>query len=205
MANLRDVYTKPEVFIIESLKLDDEQKDRWEGKFLSHILNLYEKSVIYYYIRTKREFEPILNCFQSYNYQFLHISCHGSSDALFTTLDSIPFPEFVRIIGPYLTNHRLFISACEAVNDNLASELFPHSECESLIGSAISISFPDAAITWAAFYHLVFQQDLTGMERFVILPALQQVVNAFKVPIRYYVRDFESDNQFKVQEIKPEE
>jgi len=53
--------TVPEVFIIESLKFDDEANDRYEGKIISNILHLNEKNSKYYYIRTKRELEERLN------------------------------------------------------------------------------------------------------------------------------------------------
>src|SRR5438445_3898064 len=45
--------TTPDVFIIESLRLDDEEKQHSEGSFISHILRLAERQVRYYYIRTR--------------------------------------------------------------------------------------------------------------------------------------------------------
>ena len=44
--------SKSSVFIIESLTFEDENKERFEGKFLSHILKLSGIETKYYYIRT---------------------------------------------------------------------------------------------------------------------------------------------------------
>ncbi len=48
--------SKPEGFIIESLKISDEKNKWFEGKILADMLNLSDKKCIYYYIRTKKEF-----------------------------------------------------------------------------------------------------------------------------------------------------
>lgn len=41
--------TKPEVFIIESLRFDDERQDRFEGQIIKKILALSGKNCEYYY------------------------------------------------------------------------------------------------------------------------------------------------------------
>jgi hypothetical protein len=46
--------TSPNVFIIESLKFDDERDDTFEGRLLSEILHLGGKTSEYFYIRTRR-------------------------------------------------------------------------------------------------------------------------------------------------------
>ena len=52
--------TKPEVFIIESLQLEDEKENLYEGQIISQILHLSGRETQYYYIRTRRELEEIL-------------------------------------------------------------------------------------------------------------------------------------------------
>ncbi len=47
--------TIPQVFIIESLTLKDEEEERFEGRILKQILRLSGKESAYYYIRTRRE------------------------------------------------------------------------------------------------------------------------------------------------------
>ena len=47
--------TVPEVFIVESLGLADERKDRREGEVLAAVLRMCGKNPLYYYIRTQAE------------------------------------------------------------------------------------------------------------------------------------------------------
>jgi hypothetical protein len=115
--------TKADVFIIESLEFDDEKDERFEGKFLSQILHLGGKKPRYYYIRTKKELQKVLELFEQSAYRYLHLSCHGSETSIFTTLDCISFREFGQLVRPYLRKKRLFISACSAVNSQLARNI----------------------------------------------------------------------------------
>ena len=85
--------TKPEVFIVESLRFKDEDKDKFEGKMISHILNLHGKKSRYYYIRTKKELESVIRKFGSSQYRYLHLSCHGNESTMATTLDHVSFKE----------------------------------------------------------------------------------------------------------------
>ncbi|MCK5260544.1 MAG: hypothetical protein KAJ44_00010 [Thermoplasmatales archaeon] len=180
--------TSPNVFIIESLFFDDEENDRYEGKFLSHILNLdrEKKASIYYYIRTKKELEKILNKFDLSNYRYLHISCHGNDKNLYTTLDRISYEEFGKIIKPHLNKRRLFLSACESVNISMAKVIIPDTECYSLIGFGKAIEFADAAVMWASFYHLMFKKDSKAMKREYILPILKKIKKTYDISMRFF-------------------
>lgn len=189
---------KANVFIIESLKLQDEKGERFEGRFLSQILHLGGKDTLYYYIRTKRELERILRMFAKSNYRYLHLSCHGSTTSLLTTLDEITFEELGQICQPYLDNKRLFVSACEAVNGKLAAELFSNSGCISIIGPNKDIFFDDAAIAWATFYHMVFKENPRRMTERVILRALKIIKDAYGVKMRYYAKDDKSTSGFSL-------
>jgi hypothetical protein len=171
---------------VESLDFDDEKNGRLEGKFLSKILHLGRKESIYYYIRTKKELEEVLEKFKESEYRYLHLSCHWNETAIFTTLDQISFSELNRITKPYLRNRRLFISACCAVNDEIARTLIPSSKCLSIIDPAENIAFNDAAIIWASFYHLVFKENTKKMKRTNILSNLKKVAKTFDVSLNYY-------------------
>ena len=85
--------TKASVFIIESLTFEDEKNERFEGKFLSHILKLGGIETKYFYIRTKKEFKEVLNNFYDSKFRYLHISCHGDRKSLSLTLDDISHRE----------------------------------------------------------------------------------------------------------------
>ena len=115
--------TKSGVFIIESLDFKDEKDDSYEGKILSRILSLSNVPTEYFYIRTMRELKKIIRIFSNSNLRYLHISCHGSASALYTTLDKISFKEVASILNPHIDNKRLFLSACSSVNENLADQI----------------------------------------------------------------------------------
>src|SRR5436309_4172483 len=94
--------SQPEIFIIESLNFDDERAERFEGRIISKILALGGKQCEYFYIRTRKEFKAILEQYASSHYRYLHLSCHGNADSMYTTLDPIPFSELAGLIRPYL-------------------------------------------------------------------------------------------------------
>ena len=68
--------TEASVFIIESLEFEQEDADKFEGKFLSQILNLLDVDYIYYYIRTKAELKEVLKKFGNSKFRYLHFSFH---------------------------------------------------------------------------------------------------------------------------------
>ena len=178
--------TKADVFIIESLEFADEVDNTLEGKFLSHILHLGGKKPKYYYIRTEKELKEVLKIFRQSAYRYLHLSCHGSEKSIFTTLDSISFRKLGQLIRPYLRRKRLFISACSAVNSQLARNIIPSSGCISIIGPVTKVGFPDAAIVYASFYHLMFKKRASKMTRSDVMSVLQRVADTFGISLNYF-------------------
>lgn len=195
--------TIPEVFIIESLKLEDEEKDRYEGKIISNILELNGKNSKYYYIRTRREFEEIVDIFYKSEYRYLHLSCHGNDAEMATSLDLIPFKDLGRMLHPCLKDRRLFISACEMVNTKLAKNIIPQSGCYSIIGPSKEVAFSDAAILWASFYHLMFNHNYDGMKREELLKYCKRISDLYRVPLNYYGISQSNKRGFRVNKIKP--
>lgn len=168
------------LYIVESLRFDDEA-DRCEGRILRDILRLSDHTAHYMYIRTKRELEEALNRFQRANSRYLHLSSHGDQGGVQLTLDSIKFADFGRIIRPFLRNRRLFVSACEVVNDRLAKAVLPGSGCYSLIGPSYSMNMDDAVLVWASFYHLMFRDtEINEMKGGRMRWALRRIRDAFK-------------------------
>ena len=176
----------PNVFIIESLGFKDENSERFEGRFLSQILLLAGKKSQYYYIRTEKELKKVLHIFDRSKYRYLHLSCHGNSTALFTTLDKLPFSRFGELVRRHLQDRRLFVSACSSVNHALARQVFDDTGCYSLIGPGGDIEFRDAAIVWASFYHLMFRDNPLAMKSRGIKPTLQRIVDTFDVSLNYF-------------------
>jgi len=193
-----------EVFIIESLDFKDEKDQIFEGKFLSQILHFAGKRPLYYYIRTKHELKRILRLFKDSGYRYLHLSCHGNSASIYTTLDRIPFQELGKIMNPYLEDKRLFVSACSVVNEDLARAIIPSSGCYSIIGPIKDVFFGDAAIVWASFYHLMFGLDDRKMKRSQILPTLRKLVRTFEVSLDYYSTSEQSATGYKKTTIRPQ-
>ncbi len=180
--------TYPSLFILESVGFDDEAAGRLEGDILSQILRLSGKDTEYRYIRTQQELEAVLPHFEASDLRYLHISCHGSEESLFTTLDEIPFAELGPILRPHLSGRRLFVSACEAVNADLAEALMKKQGCFSIVGPAADIGFDEAAVMWAAFYHLMFKENPRAMKASVIESALLKLIETFEVPMTYIRR-----------------
>jgi len=190
--------TRPDVFIIESLRFDDEAKDRFEGKMISHILNMHGKNSRYYYIRTKKEFKRVVNIFGQSACRYLHLSCHGDTNAMATTLDNIGFRELGTILRPHLEKRRLFVSACEMVNENLAETVIPKSGCYSIIGPNETVAFSDAAIFWASFYHLMFKYNTAAMKRAGLLKYLKRVSELYGLRISYFSCSEDRKTGYKV-------
>jgi hypothetical protein len=173
------------VFIIESLRIKDESKQRFEGRILRDILTLSGKKVEYWYVCTWKEVtEEMFQGFYNSGLRYLHISCHGNDDTISFTLDDIPFEEFGKEIKHYLYERRLFFSACEVVNQALYDAVMPGSDCYSIIGPEDDIRFDDAVIMWGTFYHLMLR-DATAMKSADIRTALQKLKETFGRTFKY--------------------
>lgn len=193
--------TCPKVFIIESLEFADEIHGRYEGHILSDILRLSGIQSEYFYIRTAKEFLEVVKQFHISKFRYLHISCHGGNNSIWTTLDEITFIELGEIFRDKLSGKRLFLSACSVVNKNLAKQLIPFTKCYSIIGPVRAIGFNDAAIMWASFYHLMFKDNATSMMREGLLKNLQKVVDTFAEPFNYF--SISKKQSFKQRIIMP--
>jgi hypothetical protein len=171
--------TKFSLYIVESLDFDDEPRRR-EGRILRDILRLADHKVHYMYIRTRKELEEVLYQFQDSGSRYLHLSSHGNKANIGLTLDRIPFSEFGKMVRPFLKERRLFVSACEVVNDGLAAAVLPSSKCHSLIGPNYQINMDDAVLMWSSFYHLMFRDpEIKVMKSGKIRWALRRVRDAF--------------------------
>ena len=179
--------TKATVWILETLEFADENA-RKEGEIISRTLRLSGKAAEYTYIRTRHEFEAFVKEFGDSPHRYLHISCHGATGILYTTTDMIPAKEFAEILAPYVNGRRVFLSTCLAADDTFAKELLLNSECWSVVGPAGTINFDDAAIFWAAFYHLMFKDNPDSMNRETIENNLLQCARLVGEQFRFFHR-----------------
>ena len=180
--------TKPEVFIIETLSLKDEEKQRKEGRILCRMLRLVGKrETKYYYIRTRLELKKIIKKFRKSGYRYLHLSCHASEDGIDTTFEKISNEELMKILRPHVKGRRVFVSACKMANLGLASRM--PSGCLSLVGPKGDIGFDDAAIFWASFYHLMFNSNDKKMNDKVLDKCIKKLDRLFKVKTACFFRE----------------
>ncbi len=186
-----------DVFMIESMLLDDELENDIEGKLLTEMLRLGGKNPLYFYVRTKRELKEILRLFEKSEYRYLHLSCHGDPRAIDTTLDSITFEELGGILKPYLCRKRLFMSSCATVNGRLARAVMKGSGCLSVSGPIKDVDVDVAAIFWASFYHLLFRKDEKPTRDQDIRDILGRVTKLFGVSTRYYGIDSSTSKGYR--------
>lgn len=181
--------TEFSLFIIESLEFGDEKAGRLEGKILGDLLRLSRQGIDieYLYIRTWREFKRALTIFSRSKKRYLHISSHGSSKEVALTLDSIPLSVFGRELAPHVNHRRVFFSACEVATGELAAAVMKGSGCYSVIAPKADISFGDAAIMWASFYHLMFRDaHADSMQGGKIRWALRRLHHTFGEEFTYF-------------------
>ena len=197
------VKTNPQLFIIESLTLEEEQKNFQEGHIISEMLNLAgKKKTRYYYIRTRLELEEMIEIFGKSKYRYLHISCHADEFGLNTTFDTISYSELGQMLGPHLLKRRVFVSACEMANRNLAKELFSDPGLISLTGPKKKIRFDDAAAFWVSFYHLMFKMDHERMATKDLRETTQQLSTMYNVHTNCFVA-LKGGSRFRLYSLSP--
>jgi hypothetical protein len=180
--------TKAAVWILETLEFADENV-RKEGEIISRTLRLSGKEASYTYIRTRQEFEAFVKEFGNSPHRYLHISCHGNTGAFYTTTDRIPANELADILAPYVSRRRVFLSTCLAADDTFANALLLNSDCWSVAGPADTINFDDAAIFWAAFYHVMFKNNPDSMSRASIERTLLRCAELVGEQFRFFYRN----------------
>jgi hypothetical protein len=182
--------TVAQVFIIESLELVDENKERREGAVLASVLKMCGKNPLYYYIRTKAELEHIAVEFEASGYRYLHISCHGGDDTLETTLDSVTYQEFAKIFERKLKNRRLFVSACSAGNELFAEVVGgKNKDLISIVAPATDIRFDHAVAFWTSFYVKTFSLNAKSMNSTRIAEVAKPLAVLFEAPLHLSKRN----------------
>lgn len=197
-------HTKPEVFILESLTLDNESKGMKDGLLLSQALRLYGKKPKYYYFRTERELIELIALFKASKYRYLHISCHGSAASLHTTFDELAYQRVGQILSGALNNKRLFVSACEAGNELFAAAIYGSNPgLYSVLAPSKVIHFHRSAAFWSAFYFLMFDFDSTAMKRKTLRTRLSATVTLFDVYL-HFTWNSAHEKKFKSELLAPD-
>lgn len=178
--------TVPQVFIIESLELVDEAKERREGAVLAAVLKMCGKNPLYYYIRTRAELELMAEEFEASGYRYLHISSHGGDTSLETTLDSVSYQDFAKVFANKLKDRRLFVSACSAGNE-LFAELVgsKNKDVISIAAPSTDIQFDHAVAFWSSFYVKTFSLNAKSMNSDRIIEVMKPLAKLFSAPIHF--------------------
>jgi hypothetical protein len=192
------VKTTPNVFIIESLNIDDEKHDRFEGKFLSHILKLTGAKACYSYVRTPAQFRKALVQFKKSGFRYLHISSHANKQGLGLTEGELTIDDLANLLGPVLQKRRIFFSACQFVTRDLAEALFNETECYSAIGPFTKVGFDEAAIFWASLYHVMLRDEAGSMK----FKELKKQVSVFSKLYRVKIKYFRSSKSVGFREVQ---
>ena len=178
--------TSPEVFIIESLSLIDENLNRHEGEVLADVLRMCGKKPKYFYIRTKSELEMVAEEFSSSRYRYLHLSCHGGETEIETTLDKISYVEFSKIFENRLLKRRLFASACGTGNQMFAEIVGSRNPGMLSVAAPVgTIQFDHAVAFWSAFYVKAFSVNSKSMNTKELAAILKPLANLFGVPFHW--------------------
>lgn len=182
--------TKPETFILESLNTDDEEKGRFEGKILYDILKLQGKNPIYYYFRTQIELVKFSEIFRKSGYRYLHLSCHGNTEALEFTFTKCDYNTFADIFERKLNNRRLFISGCSLGNKQLAEKTFIKSGgMYSLTAPIREVFFDQTTSFWPAFYYMMHAWDSSNMKKHRLQYVLNHLTSVFEISLAHYFKN----------------
>ena len=191
MSKKSPVETIPETFILESLTIENEENQEFDGKLLYETLKLQGKNPKYFYFRTKPEFKKLIDMFHSSGYRYLHLSCHGSEARIDTTLDRISFDELSELVRNKLKNRRLFISGCYTGNKLLCEKVSDSNKgIFSIIAPTQKLFFNQTIPFWSSFYYLMDADSETGgMKKARIEFVLKHLTQTFNLKLAYYYHD----------------
>ncbi|MFJ7976513.1 hypothetical protein ACIQZI_12535 [Peribacillus sp. NPDC096379] len=197
---------KTGVFIIESLDLEDEVNELFEGKIITQMLKMLGVEVYYTYIRTKKELKVMIDRYENSNYKYLHISCHGTKKGIGMTLDAdvIPYSKFSNMFSYEGNNQRLFLSSCSALKGDYALEGLHDTQFLSVTGPLNNIAFSDAVVFWSSFYHLMFKKSIKRMENDHFKDTLNKLSSTFNLNMCTLIRVGQNYNrhEFKYKKQK---
>ncbi len=178
------------IFIIESVRNGDYR----DGHSLEKILNLSGIKTEYREATSKDDFIAHIEEFKHSGLRYLHISCHAAKDGFEIGDEDVPNDELEKIFGNSLSKRRVFLSACEAGNKDLAARLILKNGAFSVIGTPIELYFSKAAIFWNCLFHAIHMRNSKKTSKKLLTETLESIVNLLDVPINYYsfIRDSEN-------------
>lgn len=170
------------VYIVECLRAGDFN----DGKVLHQILELMGMVSVYQNAKTIEDFRSFIEDFKTSQFRYLHISCHADKKGLEIDGEDFSNEALQDLLKGGLKNKRVFMSACQGANKDLASRLLVDCEAYSLIGTPVDLDFDKSVLFWPSFYHIINEYDQQKMKRDFLIETLQKCVDMFGVPINYY-------------------
>ena len=193
-----DMATLPEVFIIESLKFEDEDANMTEGEILAGMLRLIGKcKTQYFYIRTEKELDEIIDKFDDSAFRYLHFSCHADLTGMATTLDFVSYEALGEKLKSCLLGRRVFVSGCQMASPRLAAAILKGTGCTSLLGPKDKINFDDSAAFWLMFYHLMFKADAKKMKHSEIEYFSSEMSRLIEESFSYFRTDADNSDGYR--------
>jgi hypothetical protein len=170
------------VFIIESLRSDDD----FDGDILHQILEMSGINARYREADTVEDFQRLIEEFKSSAFRYLHLSCHADRTGLEIGGEEVTNERLAELLTGGFDKKRLFMSACQGANRDLAKRVITESGAMSLIGTPVDLYFNKSVLFWPSFYHIINELDTGKMTRKMLIATLQKCTDLFGVPINYY-------------------
>lgn len=155
----KEQYTKPFVFIIESLKNEERCHSLLDGELLYQQLQIAGLNPRYVYVTCLNDFKAALAMFRQSNYRFLHLSLHGSKEFISFEDESSDYLEFSQATAELLRSKRIFASACEVGNANMVNTLSQaNHNFHSFLAPVDKLGFSDSVSFWPALYGALYKK-----------------------------------------------
>ena len=191
-SEMNPVETHPDVFIIESLDVNEENANQFLGRVIEQALFLSGLRPAYHYVRSKEEFRAAIELFHVSHYRNLHLSMHARNDLVALTEDILPNEEFAEILDGKLKNRRLFFSACCVGAGNLPSLIARRNHGGYSILSPIeTLPFSVSCSLFPALYVSLLRNNASGFGSQELSVVLKPLAQLFKTPLQliYYKPD----------------
>jgi len=186
------------VFIIECLRPGDAA----DAKVMHQILEMSNIIALYHTSNTILEFEQQVSDFKKSNFRYLHLSCHADAAGLEIEGQDYSNQRLADLLKDGMDNKRLFMSACQGANRNLAKKIINGCNAASLIGTPVKLYFDKSVLFWPSFYHLINEIDQVKMNRKLLISTLQKCTDLFGVAINYYSKINVSPNALRRLKIR---
>ena len=154
---------KPLIYILESPSASDVYSGRSEGELLTRLLDLLGLNYLHRNAANLGMFKHALEVGLAQDCQrlgkhplILHLSCHGNQDGIrLTSGEDMPWAQLGELVVPLNKDGNLLLcmSSCEGWHAWEMCRTLNPPPFFGVVGTTESISWPQAAVGYAVFYH----------------------------------------------------